>query len=302
MRLRGQAAIATAALVVSLAACGSGEAAHSSASGHRSAGGLRLVQIASLSQPVYLTGAPGDPSRVFVLQRTGQVMLLLKGHAQARPFLDIGSLVYSQGGDEQGLLGIAFPSDYAKSGLFYVYYTVASGDIRIVQYRRSVSNPNLADPASARAVLSIDHHKNTNHNGGQLAFGPDHDLYIGVGDGGSENDPEDNGQNTDTLLGKILRISPSPGGGYTIPRGNPFVGQAGKRPEIWAYGLRNPWRFSFDSATGNMIIGDVGQDRRGGGRFRALRYGRGRQLRLERLGGRSPRKARPGAARGLPRC
>jgi glucose/arabinose dehydrogenase len=116
----------------------------------------------------------------------------------------------------------------------------------------------VADPLSARVVLRIDHHQFQNHNGGDLAFGPDGDLYIGVGDGGSEGDPHGNGQNTDTLLGKLLRIDPSPGGGYRVPNTNPFVGQAGKRPEIWAYGLRNPWRFSFDRLTGDLIIADVG--------------------------------------------
>ena len=221
---------------------------------------VRLVQVGNFRQPVYLTGAPGSPNRVFVLQRPGQVMLLLDGHAQARPFLDITKSVNSDG-REQGLLGLAFPPNYARSGLFYVCYTIASNDIRVVQYRRSVSNANLANPASAHVVLTIDHHRYANHNGGQLAFGPDGDLYVGVGDGGSEGDPENNGQNADTLLGKILRINPSPGGGYTIPSTNPFVGKAGKRAEIWAYGLRNPWRFSFDRSTGGLIIGDVGQDR-----------------------------------------
>jgi glucose/arabinose dehydrogenase len=221
---------------------------------------VRLVQVGSFQQPVGVTGAPGDPSRVFVVQRSGQVMLLLNGHVQARPFLDITNLVYSQGSDEQGLLGLAFPSNYASSGLFYVDYTTAGNDIRVVQYQRSPSDANLANPASARLVMAIDHHLYTNHNGGQLAFGPDGDLYIGVGDGGSEDDPENNGQNTDTLLGKILRIDPSPSGGYTVPPSNPFVGQSGKRAEIWAYGLRNPWRFSFDRTTGALIIGDVGQN------------------------------------------
>jgi glucose/arabinose dehydrogenase len=218
------------------------------------------VQVGSFKQPVGITGAPGDPSRVFVVQRSGQVMLLLSGHAQARPFLDITSSVYSQGGDEQGLLGLAFAPDYAHSGLFYVDYTIAGNDIRIVQYQRSAGNANLADPASAHVLLTIDHHLYTNHNGGQLAFGHEGDLYIGVGDGGSEEDPDSNGQNTDTLLGKILRIDPTAAGGYTIPSTNPFVGEPGKRAEIWAYGLRNPWRFSFDRATGDLIVGDVGQN------------------------------------------
>jgi glucose/arabinose dehydrogenase len=188
------------------------------------------------------------------------VMLLLRGHMQPRPFLDISKLVYSQGSDEQGLLGIAFPADYAATGLFYVDYTTRSNDITVAQYQRSAANPNLANPAAARTVIQIDHHEFTNHNGGQLAFGPDHDLYIGVGDGGSEDDPNNNGQNTDTLLGKILRIDPSAGGGYTIPTGNPFAARAGRRPEIWAYGLRNPWRFSFDRESGALVIADVGQD------------------------------------------
>jgi len=221
---------------------------------------VRLVQIGRFSQPVGVTGAPGDPSRVFVVQRGGQVMLMLDGHSQAQAFLDISNLVHTQGSDEQGLLGLAFPSNYSQSGLFYVDYTIADNDIRVVQYQRSLSNPDLANPASARVVLTIDHHKYTNHNGGQLAFGPEGDLYIGVGDGGNEDDPENNGQNTDTLLGKILRIDPSASGGYTVPATNPFVGQSGKRPEIWAYGLRNPWRFSFDRSAGDLIVGDVGQN------------------------------------------
>jgi glucose/arabinose dehydrogenase len=251
---------------VALAACGasgatgSGSAPRATATTAVDAAKVRLVQVGRFRQPVGVTGAPGDPSRVFVVQRAGQVMLMLNGHTRARPFLDIGNLVHSQGGDEQGLLGLAFPPDYARSGLFYVDYTIADNDIRIAQYRRSPGNDNLANPASARVVLTIDHHRYTNHNGGQLAFGPEGELYIGVGDGGSEDDPEDNGQNTDTLLGKILRIDPSAAGGYTIPPTNPFVGEPSKRGEIWAYGLRNPWRFSFDRLTGDLIVGDVGQD------------------------------------------
>ncbi len=273
-----RARIIVLALPVALAACGAGGAARSgsstSAAGpatsaaavtHPPAGAqaaarnVRLVQVGSFSQPVSVTGAPGDPSRVFVVQRTGQVMLLLNGHAQARPFLDISGLVNAQGG-EQGLLGLGLAPDYARSGLFYVDYTIAGNDIRVAQYHRSATNANLADSAGAHVLLTIDHHRYTNHNGGELAFGPDGNLYIGVGDGGSEGDPEGNGQNTDTLLAKVLRIDPSPGGGYTAPPTNPFVGHPGKRAEIWAYGLRNPWRFSFDRSTGALIIGDVGQD------------------------------------------
>jgi glucose/arabinose dehydrogenase len=218
------------------------------------------VEIGRFHAPVYVTGAPGQPNRVFVVQQAGQVMLLHGGHRQAQPFLDISRLVYTAGGDEQGLLGLAFSPAYARNGLFYVDYTIANNDVRIVQYQRSRSNSDLAAPASARVVMTIPH-RYANHNGGQLAFGPDGDLYIGVGDGGMEDDPVNNGQNTDTLVGKILRIDPSPSGGYTVPRTNPFVGQPGKRPELWAYGLRNPWRFSFDRRTGDLIIADVGQDR-----------------------------------------
>jgi glucose/arabinose dehydrogenase len=251
-------------LPVVLAACGAGASARSDSAAHaaRAASrfGVRLVQVGRFQQPVSVTGAPGDPSRVFVVQRGGQVMLLLNGRAQPRPFLDVSGSAQAQGSDEQGLLGLAFAPDYATSGLFYVDYTVPGNDIEVVQYRRSAGNADLANPASARVLIRVDHHAYTNHNGGQLAFGLEGDLYIGVGDGGSEDDPSGNGQNVDTLLGKILRVHPSPGGGYTIPRSNPFVGQAGRRAEIWAYGLRNPWRFSFDRSTGDLIVGDVGQD------------------------------------------
>jgi glucose/arabinose dehydrogenase len=272
--MRKHARVIALALSLALAACGKGSPARSErlsvAAGRVPAGrsassavparrGLRLVKVGSFREPVYVTGAPGDASRLFVAQRRGQIMLVQGGRIQARPFLDIGSLV-NAGGQEQGLLGLAFAPDYAHSGRFFVDYTLPSNDIRVVQYDRSASNPDLADPASARTLLTIDHHKYTNHNGGQLAFGPEGDLYIGVGDGGSEDDPEDNGQNTDTLLGKILRISPTANGGYTIPDSNPFAGQTSRLGEIWAYGLRNPWRFSFDRATGDLVIGDVGQD------------------------------------------
>jgi glucose/arabinose dehydrogenase len=257
--VRDSARITVLAWAVILAACGAGQAARRDSSSHAAASSVRLVQVGSFHEPVYATGAPGDPSRVFVLERTGKVMLLQSGRRQAPPFLDITNSVRSRG-QEQGLLGLAFPPNYASSGLLYLAYTMANNDIRIVQYQRSASNADLADPSTAHVVLTIDHHRYTNHNGGQLAFGPDGDLYVGVGDGGSENDPDNNGQNTNTLLAKILRIEPSPGGGYTIPRTNPFFGRSGKRPEIWAYGLRNPWRFSFDRQTGDLTIGDVGQD------------------------------------------
>jgi glucose/arabinose dehydrogenase len=262
--MRVRLSLLTLAAAVPVAACGASVAARTASAPAGSPGAaaakVRLVQIGRFDQPVAVTSAPRDASRLYVVQRRGQVMLLVNGHEQARPFLNIEGLVNSSGSDEQGLLGLAFAPDYSRSGQFYVYYTVANNDIVLAQYRRSASNPNLADPTSAHQVMGIDHHRYTNHNGGQLAFGPEGDLYVGVCDGGSEDDPEDNGQNTGTLLAKILRVDPSPQGGYTIPAGNPFVGRRGARPEIWAYGLRNPWRFSFDRTTGDMIIGDVGQD------------------------------------------
>ena len=265
----GAARILVLGMSAWLAGCGAGMAARDTVSSRASTrhdasarsgvARVRLAQIGSFREPVYVAGAPADPGRIFIVERAGTVRLVLNGRSQNRPFLDITRLVKSAD-VEQGLLGLVFSPDYASSGLFYVYYTTASNNIRIVQYRRSAGNPNRADPASARVLLTIDHHRYTNHNGGQLAFGRDGDLYIGVGDGGSEGDPENNGQNTNVLLGKLLRIRPSLNGTYTVPVTNPFAGKAGKRREIWAFGLRNPWRFSFDRATGDLIIGDVGQD------------------------------------------
>jgi glucose/arabinose dehydrogenase len=252
-----RALIALLAVTVAVSGCGAGGASSVGNSATAARTGVRLVLVGHFHDPVGVIGVPGAPDRVAVIQKTGQVILVSNGLVQSRPFLDVSRLITTQG-EEQGLLGLAFSPGYANDGLFYVNYTAPSNQITIVQYRRSAGNPNVADPLSGRVVLRIDHHQFQNHNGGDLAFGPDGDLYIGVGDGGSEGDPHGNGQNTDTLLGKLLRIDPSPGGGYRIPNTNPFVGQPGKRPEIWAYGLRNPWRFSFDRLTGDLVIADVG--------------------------------------------
>jgi glucose/arabinose dehydrogenase len=253
----GRTRIALLAVTVAVSACGAGVVSSTGTSAVAARAGLRLALVGHFDQPVGVTGIPGTPRRLFVVQKSGQVRLVRNGRVQRRPFLDVSKLINTQD-EEQGLLGLAFSPGYATNGLFYVDYTAPSNDIMIVQYRRSASNPNVANPSSARVVLRIDHHEFQNHNGGDLAFGPHGDLYIGVGDGGSEGDPHRNGQNTDTLLGKLLRIDPLPGGGYRVPNTNPFVGQARKRPEIWAYGLRNPWRFSFDRRTGDLIIADVG--------------------------------------------
>ncbi len=254
---KGLALGAYAALL--LAGCGGSSAPPSAVNAAARSAGLHLVRVGVFDQPVYVTGAPGDPHRVFVVEKRGVIVILVDGRRRGQPFLDITKLVNSSG-EEQGLLSMAFAPDYQSSGRFYVDYTGSNGDLQIVQYRRATGDPNLADAASARSVLAIPHHRYSNHNGGQLQFGPDGDLYIGVGDGGNEDDPMNEGQNNGVLLGKVLRIAPGPNGGYSIPAGNPFAGEPGRRPEIWADGLRNPWRFSFDRLSGALIIGDVGQD------------------------------------------
>jgi glucose/arabinose dehydrogenase len=204
----------------------------------------------------------GDTGRLFVVEQAGKIVVLRNGKPLSTPFLDISRLVSCCG--EQGLLGLAFAPDYSTSGRFYVDYTDVNGDTRVVEYRRSRSNSNVADASTARIVLAQPQPQ-ANHNGGHIVFGPDQMLYIGLGDGGAGNDPHGpigNGQNLDTLLGKILRIDPRQSGTnpYTVPASNPFVGKAGARPEIWAWGLRNPWRFSFDRKTGGLAVGDVGQN------------------------------------------
>jgi hypothetical protein len=225
-----------------------------------SAQAVTFTQVGSFSSPVHVTGPPGDPHRLFVTERAGRVMETRDGVALAQPFLDITSAV--QSGGEKGLLSASFAPDYAASGLFYVYYTRprpgdSTGDVIVIEeFRRSSSSADQADPASGRILLTIDHPSHPNHNGGQLQFSPDGLLYASVGDGGSGGA---NSQDLGNLLGKILRIDPHPSGGqpYGIPAGNPFGGSP-----IWAYGLRNPWRFSFDRATGDLTIADVGESSR----------------------------------------
>jgi glucose/arabinose dehydrogenase len=220
---------------------------------------LRLQRVGSFDNPVYVTAPPGDRRRLFVVEQDGKVQLVLGGRRASRPFLDIGGLVTS--GGERGLLSIAFAPDYRRSGRFYVYYTDNGGDIQVDEFRRSGANPNRANRASRRPVLGFQH-PFANHNGGLLLFGPDDLLYIGSGDGGGGGDPSNNAQDRNTLLGKILRIDPRASGSrpYTSPASNPFAGAKAGRDEIYAWGLRNPWRFSFDRANGDLYIGDVGQD------------------------------------------
>jgi glucose/arabinose dehydrogenase len=210
--------------------------------------------VSGLSVPVAIANA-GD-SRLFIVQQNGRIRIYNAPQLLAQPFLDVSSLISSDG--ERGLLGLAFHPRYAENGFFYVNYTDTNGDTNVVRYTRSAADPNRADPASARVILHVDQ-PFANHNGGQLQFGPDGYLYIGMGDGGSGGDPGDRAQNLGVLLGKMLRIDVNGAEPYAIPPSNPFVSRPGARAEIWASGLRNPWRFSFDRNFGDLWIADVGQ-------------------------------------------
>lgn len=217
-----------------------------------------MLVARGLASPVDLQAPPGETRRLFVLEQAGRIRILRDGAVLGTPFLDIVAKVGS--GGERGLLGLAFHPGYAQNGRFFVNYTDRSGDTHISELRVS-SNPDVADAATERELLFV-RQPFANHNGGGLAFGPDGMLYIGLGDGGSGGDPMANGQSLGTLLGKMLRIDVDRGSPYAVPTDNPFVSRPGARGEIWAYGLRNPWRFSFDRAGGDLYIGDVGQDRR----------------------------------------
>ena len=208
------------------------------------------------ARPLLLTHAGDGSGRLFVVEQAGMIQVMENGAPQAEPFLDITSQVGSQG-NEQGLLGLAFHPDFEQNGFFYIDYTDLSGDTVVSRFQVS-ANANQADGGSEQVLLQVDQ-PFANHNGGNLAFGPDGYLYVGLGDGGSQGDPNGNAQSPDTLLGKILRIDVNAGAPYAIPVDNPFT-SGGGLGEIWALGLRNPWRFSFDSLTGNMFIGDVGQN------------------------------------------
>jgi glucose/arabinose dehydrogenase len=250
MRPRLVTAVLAFGIALSLAACGSANA-----------GNLALKQIGKFENPVYVAGAPGYPKLLFVVEQPGRIIALKSGKRLGRPFLDIRGQVDFEG--ERGLLSVAFPPDYRQSGDFYVYFVNKAGSIEIDEYRRA--SPTRAAPGSRRPVITIPHPVNANHNGGQMQFLGD-DLYFGTGDGGAGGDPPNNAQNKDVLLGKLLRIDPQAAGGkpYTVPASNPFVGAPG-RDEIYSYGLRNPFRFSFDLVTDpanpRVAIGDVGQNR-----------------------------------------
>jgi glucose/arabinose dehydrogenase len=225
----------------------------------RSQGGVTLgvEEVAhGLENPVYLT-APQNDERSFIVEQPGRIRILQNGNVVQKPFLDITSKVGF--GGERGLLSVAFHPQYRANGFLFVNYTDRNGDTRIERYTVSRADPNVVDPASAKMILKIDQ-PYSNHNGGLNLFGPDGMLYIGMGDGGSQRDPHGNGQNPNALLGKLLRINVDRGDPYSIPDGNPYA-SGGGRGEVWAIGLRNPWRFAFDRGPGLLYIADVGQDR-----------------------------------------
>lgn len=214
------------------------------------------------NQPLYITNdgiVNSNENKLYVVEQGGKVKILINSQINSIPFIDLSSILTVSG--EQGLLGLAFHPNYANNGYFYVNYTNLSGNTQVSRFSVDSNNPNLADPNSELPLISYAQ-PFTNHNGGCLNFGPDGYLYISSGDGGSGGDPGNRAQNKNVLLGKLLRIdvdNPSGSSNYGIPQDNPFVGDPNAKEEIWAYGLRNPWRFSFDFTDNNILIGDVGQ-------------------------------------------
>jgi glucose/arabinose dehydrogenase len=230
------------------------ESTGSATTGKTAATGVRLLKVGDFAAPTYIAAPPGDRTRRFVTEREGRIVLLHDGRRST--FLDISSRVQTDG--ESGLLSMAFHPDYARNRRYFVYYVDNAGAIVIAQFR-ATRGGNRTRARSGRLILRQPHPR-FNHKGGQLQFGHDGMLYAGFGDGGGGGDPDDNAQNLGVLLGKILRIDPKPTGGYRIPPDNPFAGRRAGRDEIFAYGLRNPYRFSFDRRTGDLAIGDVGQN------------------------------------------
>lgn len=211
-----------------------------------------------LDTPVDLQVPPGETERLFVVEKDGQIRIVKGGELVQAPFLDISQKVSKD--LEQGLLGLAFHPRYGENGRFFIHYTDHAGDSHVAELRVS-SDPQTADAASQREILLLPN-DTLRHNSGVLQFGPDGKLYIGMGDASSGGDPEGHAQNLATLAGKILRIDVDAGSPYAVPPDNPFVGRAGARPEIWVYGLRNPWRLAIDRVTRDVLIGDVGQGKR----------------------------------------
>lgn len=222
--------------------------------------GLEPV-VTGLSRPLQVVDPGDDSGRLVIVDQGGTVHILRDGQVAEPPFLDISAQV--SGGSEQGLLGLAFHPDYEANGIFFIDYTDTEGNTRVERWHVSADDPDRADPDSAALVLGVEQ-PYRNHNGGLILFGPDGYLYIGLGDGGSQGDPNGNAQNLAEPLGSILRIDPAVEGddpAYSVPEDNPFVADEGAMPEIWISGLRNPWRFSFDRETGDFYVGDVGGGR-----------------------------------------
>ncbi len=214
----------------------------------------------NLTFPVFMTAALDDNARLFIVEKGGLIRIFNRNSSSLLPtaFLNLSGLISTAG--ERGLLGMAFDSDYAANRRFYVFYTNTTGDIVIARYLRNATDANLADSSSATVLLTVEHSAESNHNGGMLAFGSDGCLYAGVGDGGGSGDPNNNGQTIGARLGKILRINSDTGGPCT--NSNPFFVFGGDAQQVWSFGLRNPWRFSFDRVTNDLYIGDVGQGAR----------------------------------------
>ena len=212
--------------------------------------------VGGLTSPLDLQSAPGDRARLFVIEQAGRIRIVRNGALLGTPFLDISARIAS--GGERGLLGLAFHPQFTANGRFFVNYTDRSGDTHISEFRAPTPGADTADAATERELMFV-RQPFSNHNGGGLAFGTDGFLYIGLGDGGSGGDPQGNAQNLGTRLGKMLRLDVNGASPFAIPPDNPFVGRSGALPEIWAFGLRNPWRFSIDRANGDLYIGDVGQ-------------------------------------------
>ncbi len=213
---------------------------------------LLLEPIGAFTSPTFVASPPGDQQRLLVVQQGGEIKLVLNGVLQATPFLNAMSWITF--GGERGLYSMAFAPDYDTSRRFYIYFTNLQGNIEVDEVLRDASDPNVADPSTRRQVIVVPHPSQSNHNGGQLQFGPDGMLYMATGDGGGGGDPFRTGQNLLDNRGKLIRIDPRQDGAnpYRVPANNPFVGQQGANPEIWSYGLRNPWRFSFDRLTGDL--------------------------------------------------
>jgi glucose/arabinose dehydrogenase len=219
---------------------------------------LTLDTIAvGMSHPLFVTAPPGDTARLFIVERTGQIRIVRNGTLVSKPLLDISGQLFS--GSEQGILGLAFPPDYATSRYFVVYYVRPDTFTVLSRFHVASANADTALPGED-TLLSIRQPIYPDHNGGMLAYGPDGYLYLSVGDGGCCGDPDGHGQDRTELLGSLLRLDVGPSGAYAIPPDNPWAGDANFRHELWNYGLRNPWRFSFDRVTGDLYVGDVGND------------------------------------------